>query len=457
MKNKNNIFIIAALCAASLPAEATTGGMSSNSLTDVNAPDSVKLYAEEIRRAELIRDAKVIFFNGDETNRADTDSVQSMLAKFYVDQFRNSQDPEAPYFTLISKDANLAMGIGGVLNVTGWFDWNGMIDGADFATYLIPIPKSPEEMKNLGASASGTNIFFNLMGRHTPIGEYHAYIEGGFNGYGNKGFKLKKAWFQIQDFTFGLAKSTFSDPAAQPDVLDSAGADGKIDKTNVLVRWLHTWRNRWTVAGSVELPSSAPEEDADLTKKVRDYVPDFALLGQYQWNRGMSHVRISGVLRSMAYRDLVINENKHAIGWGVQLSSVVRAGRIVTLYALGSVGQGIASYTGDLSNGTYDLIAKPHTKGDLYAPTTLSATAGAKVQITPHLSSTICLATLRHLPEGSPDNDIYKYGQYLAVNAVYNVTSRIQAGVEYLAGKRKNCNGQSGNVNRAEAQFTFSF
>lgn len=453
---KSYVLLAAALLTA-LSAVATTGGQSSNAQTDVNAPDSTRMYAEEARRASLLKEAKVIFTSGDDGERADRDSVQSMLAKFYVDQFRNSQDPEAPYFTLMSKDANLAMGIGGSLNLTGWFDWNGVIDGSDFATYAIPIPKNPDEMKNIDASAASTSIFFNLMGRHTPIGEYRAYIEGGFSGYGHRGFKLKKAWFQIQDFTLGLTKTTFSDPAAQPEVLDGAGANGKVDKNNILVRWLHTWRNRWTLAASVELPSSAPQIDDAMTAKVRDYVPDFAALGQYQWDRGMSHVRVAGVVRSIPYRDLQARENRHVLGWGVQLSGVVRAGRMVTLYALGSAGRGIASYTGDLSNGSYDLLADPGHDGRLYAPTTLSATAGAKVQIAPRVSSTLCLATLRHLPKGNPGGDIYKYGQYLAVNAVYNITSRIQAGAEYLAGKRKNCSGASGNVNRAELQLIFSF
>lgn len=442
---------------AAIPANALTGGASSGPLTDVNAPDSAKLCASEAARAKLVKDSKVIFINGGKEVCVDRDSVESLLARFYVDQLRNSQDPEAPYFTFMSKDANLAMGVGGVIKMRGWFDWNGMIDGASFNPYLITMPKTPETMKSLGASVAGTTIFFNIMGRHTPLGDYRAYIEGGFNGYANSGFKLKKAWFQIGDFTAGLATTTFSDPAAQPEVLDGAGASGKLDKSNVLVRYLHTWRDRWTVAGSVEFPSSQIADNDPYTSDVRDYVPDFALLGQYQWNRGMSHVRLAGLLRTIPYRDLEKNTNHNVIGWGAQLSSVVRAGRIVTLYAVAGYGHGISSYTCDLSIGKYDLLADPSLRGRMYAPATLSLTAGAKVQILPGLSSTLCLATLRHLPKDTPASDTYKYGQYLAINAVYDFSPRLQLGVEYLAGKRKNCGGAEANVNRAEAVMTFSF
>lgn len=443
-----------------LPAVARTGANSSNSQTDIFAPDSTRMYAEEMRRTELIRNSHVVFMNGDENTRADRDSAQSLLEKFYVDQFRNSQDPEAPYFTFMSKDAKLAMGIGGTLALNAWYDWNGMISGAsglEFSSYLIPVPRTPETTRQLGASAAASTIFFNLMGLHTPIGEYRAFIEGGFTGFGNKGFKLKKAWFEIHDFTIGLAKTTFSDPAAQPGVLDQAGANGKVDKTNFLIRYLHTWKNRWTVAASLEMPNSQDDGIPDLTEKLPDHVPDIAALGQYQWHRGMSHVRLAAILRNFAYRDLVHMQNRHVTGWGIQLSSVVRAGRMVTLYALGSVGKGMSSYTGDLSNGDFDLLNDTDRPGYFYAPTVVTCTAGAKVQILPKLSSTLCLSTLRNFAMAGAADDTYKYGQYLAINAVYDLTSRLQAGVEYLAGKRKNCGGESGNANRALASLTFSF
>lgn len=239
--------------------------------------------------------------------------------------------------------------------------------------------------------------------------------------------------------------------------MDPAGANGKIGKSNILVRYMKTWRNRWTVAASVEFPNSQPMEIANQTKKVRDYVPDIATFGQLQWDRGFSHVRLAALLRDMSYRDLISQHNRHTVGWGIQLSSVVRAGNFLTLYAMGSVGQGIASYTGDLSNGHNDLLPTPEVSGELYAPTTVSVTAGAKAQFTSKLSSTVCLSTLRHFPKSGAEGDFYKYGQYLSANLVYNITPRISAGLEYLAGKRMNCSGDHGNANRALAVLTVAF
>ena len=428
-----------------------------NSPTASATSDTTRLYPEELQRRRIIRETKVISVGGNVEAEDGRDSIETLLERFYVNQFRNSQDPHAPYFTFMSRDANMAMGIGGLIRVRGWMDWNGMIDNASFCTYLIQMPKTPETMKSLGASVAGTTLFFNIMGRHSRIGDYQAYIEGGFNGYANSGFKLKKAWVQIEDWTVGYSHSTFSDPAAQPDLLDGAGANGKIDKTNVLLRYMHTWKDRWTVAGSVEFPSSAPQEQEGQTKKVKDYTPDIAALGQIQWDRGLSHVRVAAVLRNMAYRDLISERNRHVIGWGVQLSSVVKATRWLTFYGITSVGQGVGSYTGDLSAGKYDLISNLEKPGRLYAPTTLTGTAGVKFNYLPDLSTTVALATMRTFKEGLIDGDTYKYGQYLAANLIYNITPRLQIGVEYLAGKRMNYSGEHGNVNRAEAVFSASF
>ncbi len=452
------IIVALMLAGALTPASmARTGAAPSDASADVRATDSIAMYAEELARTSLLHNTKVIFVGGDADSRAPRDSVESMVARFYFDQYRNSQDPESPYFIFMSKDANFAMGVGGTISLRGWADWNGMIDDYDFNTSEITLPKTPETMRSIGASMSGSVIFFNIMGRHTPVGDFRAYIEGGFSGYGHTGFKLKKAWLQMHDFTAGLATTTFSDPAALPETLDGAGADGRLDKTNILVRYLHTWRNRWTLGASVEMPSSQPTDEDAHTSRLRDFVPDFALMGQYQWDRGMSHVRLAAVLRDMGYRNLDLGVNRHVAGWGAQLSAVVRVGRIVTLYATGCYGKGIAAYLGDLSSGNYDLLADPGNPGRLYAPATLSGTAGAKVQILPRLSSTLCLATLRHYPKADPAADTYKYGQYLSINAVYDFSPRLQLGVEYLAGKRMNCGGEHANVNRAEALLSFSF
>lgn len=103
------------------------------------------------------------------------------------------------------------------------------------------------------------------------------------------------------------------------------------------------------------------------------------------------------------------------------------------------------------------MLGDPSDPGYLYAPTTASATVGLKFFWLPELTSTLAFATLRTYAKEGTSGPIYKYGQYLAANLIYNITSRIQIGLEYEAGKRMNYDRTDGNDNRLQAVFTASF
>ncbi|MDE6609898.1 MAG: hypothetical protein K2K33_04990, partial [Muribaculaceae bacterium] len=76
-------------------------------------PDTLSLArmsGEELRDARLKESHKIVTV-GDGPS-APADSVRRMVEFFYYDQFRHFQDPLAPYFMFMSKDAKLAMGLG---------------------------------------------------------------------------------------------------------------------------------------------------------------------------------------------------------------------------------------------------------------------------------------------------------------------------------------------------------
>lgn len=415
------------------------------------------VFPEDKQRHELIDNVRILFTGEKETDNPSKDSINTLISRFYVDQFRHLQDPRVPYFMLMSKDADLAMGIGGQVRMRGWFDWNGSIPANGFSPALIPIPKNPAQEKKLAATPAGTGLYFTIIGRNKLVKDFMAYIQGDFNGYQHIGFRLKKAYVIINDWTVGYAMSTFSDPAAEPSTIDGAGPNGKISKTNVLVRWLHTFKNRWSIGASFEFPDSHPDIDNIHTAECTDYLPDISALAQYQWDGGHSHVRLSGLMRFIPYRDLTTQNNHTVFGWGIQLSSTFKIIPDLSIYALGNIGCGHASYTGDLSVSNYDLVAKSGAPGELYAPTSFSLTFGAKYNFRPNIYACLTLAEQRYMPKGNPGDATYKYGLYGAVNIFWELTPRIQIGAEYLAGRKMNFDGSHGNANRTNALFQFAF
>ena len=270
--------------------------------------------------------------------RNPSDSLERLLNMFYYDQFRHFQDPRAPYFMFMSKNGDLALGVGGQVKVRGYFDWNGSIPDAGFVPYEIPIPKNPTSMRSLSASASGTGLFFTLLGNNKFLGNFMAYFQADFSGYNNRGFRIKKAYFTIRDWTAGYATTTFEDTQAEPATVDGAGPNGINSKKSVLVRYLHSFKKNWKVAASVEFPSQSIMADGTTTASCNPYIPDFVAFLQYQW--GSSHLRLSGLLRTLTYRDLLTKKNHNITGWGLQLSTIVNPIEPLNLFGIISTGRG---------------------------------------------------------------------------------------------------------------------
>lgn len=404
--------------------------------------------------------SKVMYIDGKPTDqtkaRQELDSMSRVIVSFYYDQFRHSQDPEAPYFLFMSKDAGLAMGIGGCVRMRGYYDWGGAIPASGFAPYLIPMTPDPTNERAFGTTPSGTCLFFRVIGRYKHLGQYQLYIEANFNGYQGRDFHLKKAYAIINDWTIGYAPSTFSDPAAVPPTVDAQGPSNKKTPTSVLVRWMPVVKNKWIFALSAETPATSIGADGTTTKTVTSWLPDFAAFAEYQWAPGQ-HVRLSGILRTLSYRDMLTNKNYNPLGWGVQLSSVAHPGYAWTTYANISYGHGEASLGGDLQIGKYDLVSEIGVPGRLYAAASLGWCVGLQYNIRPNLFVSASASMSHYMPRPGVAGTEYKNGLFTDVNVFWNITPRMQVGAEFDLGRRQNVSGDTRWARRVGALAQFSF
>lgn len=421
------------------------------------AEDTIKPKKDKVlmndQRIKTMKDNTFVLNSGEKNV---SDSLERLLNLFYYDQFRHFQDPRAPYFMFLSKSGDLALGVGGQVKVRGYFDWHGSIPNSGFIPYDIPIPKDPTSMNSLAASASGTGLFFTLLGNNRVLGNFMAYFQADFSGYNQRGFRIKKAYVTIKDWTAGYAVTTFEDTQAEPSTVDGSGPNGINSKKNVLVRYMHQFNQHWKVAGSVEFPSESISADGTHTAACTPYIPDLAAFIQYQWNGG-SHLRLSGLLRTLTYRDLVAHRNHNITGWGLQLSTVVNPLYNLNLYGILSTGQGHASYTTDLGNGDFDLIPKIGHEGELYAPWAAGVVVGAQYYFNKKVFMDVAFSEQTYYPKPNPMDSQYKYGLYAVGNIFWDITPRFEVGLEYLHGKRKNFNGESGSANRIMAMLLVSF
>lgn len=412
--------------------------------------------AEQIKEAKLKESHKIVFIGSDDSQKASQDSILELVSSFYVDQYKHFQDPLAPYFLLMSKDAKLAMGIGGAVRMRGWFDFNGAMPTNGFVPYMIPVPKDPSQRRKLGGTPDGTTIFMRVIGRNATLGDIVGNIQGNFQGDGHT-FKLKKAYVQFKGVTVGWAPSTIQDADAEAPTIDGAGQNGLCSDTRMLVRWDHSFgKSPWSMAASVEMPSSQVDADGEQTKAISDWFPDIVAFAQYNMSSS-SHIRLTGLFRVLPYRDLVVGKNRNKIGWSMQLSGLYYPTNRLTLYWVANTGQGYEATMGDLSVGNFDLVACDDTPGKLYSPLSMGLNVGAKYNFLPNLYAGLALGEAHYFPKYTVKNSTYKYGLYGAVNLFYEPTPRMQVGIEYLIGSRHNFDREHGSANRIDALFQFSF
>lgn len=384
------------------------------------------------------------------------DSIKATISKFYEDQFRHSQDPLAPYFLFMSKDANLAMGIGGVVRMRGYYDWGGSIPSPGFAPYLIPMSSNPANQRSFATTPAGTALFFRVIGRNKKLGDYQLYIEANFNGYKARDFHLKKAYGVINDWTIGYANSSFSDPAALPPAVDASGPNAKMSATDVLVRWAHNFKKGFSMGVSVETPTSQIQSVAGQSEAVTEFVPDLAAYGQYQWGKS-EHIRLSAIYRSLPYRDLVSSKNYNTAGWGLQASTTFHPIRQITLYGAFNLGHGYSSLGGDWLMGNYDLVPDPNKAGRLYSPFCYGGYGAVQYNFTPDVFISGTFGGTRYAPKYAVDPTEYKQGLYMAANVFWYLTARISCAAEIDFGRRLNFDGRTAWARRVGAFVQFSF
>ena len=416
--------------------------------------DAFAYSATEEQRDSLIANHKYIFFG--EGNNPHADSIRNLVENFYYDQFRHFQDPDAPYFLFMSRDANLAMGVGGTVRMRGYFDWGGSVNSPGFTPAIIPVSHDPLHQRLLGTTPAGTALFFRVIGRNKKVGTFQLYIEANFNGYSSRDFHLKKAYAMFNDWTVGYASSTFGDAAAVPPVLDAGGANMKMDATAVLVRWMHTFNKRYVIAASVETPSMNIQEDGTTTAARSQYLPNVAAFAQYQWSKD-EHVRLAGIVRSLPYRDMLNGKNHTLTGWGLQLSTVFHPAYRWTVYGTVNGGYSYSNFGGDMLLGRYDLVADPATPGRLRTTPGFGYNLGLQYNFTPALFVSTSFGQGRSLPSGEAVGTDYKYGFLSSTNIFWNPVPRVQMGAEFSFGKRQDFNGEHGYARRIGAMIAFSF
>lgn len=384
--------------------------------------------------------------------------ASDLMAVLYNRSDLHYSDPNAPRFLFFDREGKVAFGIGGYAKGTVQYDFDGSInEGSSFTTYDIPVPLNPAQRNAFDGTANHSTIFLQLVGRSSKFGYYQMYIQTNFSGNGPNGYglKLKQAYVSLGNVTAGLTRSTFVDGSAGTPTIDDEGPAGEATGKNILLRYARTFGKGFRVAASVEVPQTSFTTN-EYVSHISQRVPDIPVNIQYSWDNGNSHIRLSGLLRDLSYRDLVTSKNQFKFGWAAQLSGTWAVTPAFRTYFQGAYGRGYGRYVNDLEGNGFDLIPST-TPGKMEAPRTMNYELGLQYNVTPALffAGSYSRATVFGQSHLGPDT--YRYGQYLSVSGFYDVVSELRIGIEYLHGNRKDVSGQSGRANRIMGMIQYNF
>ena len=397
--------------------------------------------------------SRALILTGDASHPAQLHNIAELYSRLNL----AFEDPAAPRFLFLDKKGAVALGIGGYVKAMGMYDFMGAINNNEFVTNEIPVPLNPAQRNRFGATANHSTIFLKLVTSPTRFGRVIVYVQTNFTGdNGGYGLKMKQAYVTVGHVTAGLARSTFSDAPAMAPTVDDQGPSGQVTAKQMLVQYVSPSYSGFNYAVSAELPSASYTAGSGA-EAISQRCPDIPAYVQYSWDKGASHVRVSGLLRQLSYRDMVASKNHFTTGWGVQFSTVAQLGAGFSLFGHYTYGKGIGHYINDFDGEGLDLIPDFGEPGKLKAPGMAGFTAGLQYTFTKDLFVSGSYSRAQLYNSKGMDADTERYSQYIAANIFYNVWGDLRFGMEYVHCTRKNLSGVSGKANRIEAMLQYSF
>ncbi len=366
------------------------------------------------------------------------------------------KDNGLPRFAIVGKDRQFYVGIGAQVLTEAVYDFGDNVGSPVLFTPSAFTKSSPGNGSGMSFGWQTSSIYANFVAMPGSENQVGLFFKANFLG-SNNSFNVYHLFAKYRGLTAGYTTSLFSDGAAEPMTIDFEGPNGYPYLTLFTAYWTQEFNKNWSGAIGIDAPATSLTTNS-VTSSVNPRTPSIPLYVQYAWAGGNSHVRLSGIVRPMQYRNLVESRNHGVLGGGVQLSGMTQVAGPLSVQFNAAYGSGIGSYIQDDEGLGLDAIAVG-TDGKMKAVKTMGVTGGLSCSVTPRLSAN---AVYSHVTNWFPDDaatasDTYRYGDYVAVNMIYNINKFVSAGVEYDYGHRKAVDGASLHVNRIQAQFAVTF
>ena len=276
------------------------------------------------------------------------------------------------------------------------------------------------------------------------------------NGYD---LGLRRAYMQVDRWTFGQDWSTFQYTGALPESTDYVGgAEGTVFVRQPLIRYSAPLSKQVTLHVSAENAESGTANvgSATLNENGDDRLPDFAARLVYAGKKG--EFSLAGLARQVRVENSGVSAT--AGGYGVSAAGKLFLNDAKTgdLRFMATYGHNIGRYVG--LNFSPDAVFDG-AANKLRGVNVFAALAALRVPLSPQLRAnlmgsyqTVDYDNVLTLANVGTFNKSSWSG---AVNLFYSPVKAIDLGIEYRHGERKLVNGADGQTDRIEFAAKYSF
>jgi hypothetical protein len=283
---------------------------------------------------------------------------------------------------------------------------------------------------------------------------------------GQTTFRLRHAYGEIGAFGAGQYWSPFMDIDVFPNTLEYWGPTGMVFFRNVHVRWMPV-RGTHEVTLALERPGASGDqgvyEDRVELDGIRGRfpVPDFS--GSYKYSQDWGYVRAAGMLRYIKWDDLLDDQfdlSGDATGWGINLSSNLKATENDVIRLQFVFGEGIQNYMNDspvdigiennFQNAARPIVGKPIP--------IVGIVAFLDHNWSKKYSTAIGYSFQDNDNTDAQAPDAFSRGHYVLGNLLYYPATNVMVGGELQWGRRENfSDGFQSDGFKVQFSFKYNF
>jgi len=343
--------------------------------------------------------------------------------------------------------------------IGGWLQLDAIAarkqqDGAEQNTFLVsstPFGPAPRDYR-----LSARQSQFNWLSK-TPssLGDVSTRLEANlFPIDGSTRITWNQAYVQVGEWlTLGKTYSTFMDDAAIPTTLDYNGPSGVTFVRQALLRGSLPIGERWKIEASAE-DSQADFTASGMILDLRTSARRPDLAARVRYESDSAHFQLSGLSRSLRVATATPfgARDRSVDGKGLSVSGSMPAFGDDSISFQMASGEGIGRYFNDPLSAT-GLALTPG--GGLELVRSTGTTLYYQRQWAPDWMSVAGASTLRVGDEGARPAAALKRADYVSVNLVHRLNSRMLLGGEVLWGEATRVDG--GSASNARLQFSFRY